>query len=47
MSAKSGDLTFVDRLLRVSEENEKFTLEDVRAETTTLLMGVRNIFSIS
>lgn len=32
--------TFLDRLLRVHEENVDFTMDDVLAETNTLLMGV-------
>lgn len=40
MAAQKGDLTFVDKLLDISAENETFTLNDVKVETTTLLMGV-------
>lgn len=40
MADSSSDLTFVDRLLHISEENPTFNLDDVKAETTTLLFGV-------
>lgn len=40
MADTSSDLTFVDRLLHISEENDDFSLDDVKAETTTLLYGV-------
>lgn len=43
MADTSSDLTFVDRLLHISEENPTFDLEDVKAETTTLLYGVRTV----
>lgn len=43
MADTSSDLTFVDRLLHISEENPSFNLDDVKAETTTLLFGVRCI----
>lgn len=42
MADTSSDLTFVDRLLHISEENPSFNLEDVKAEATTLLYGVRS-----
>lgn len=36
----SDNITFLERLLRVSDENESFSHEDVRAEATNTLTAV-------
>lgn len=36
----TGERTFVGRLMRISDENPTFNIEDVKSETTTLLFGV-------
>lgn len=35
----SGD-TFIDKLIEVSRNNEKFTIDDIKVESHTLLLGV-------
>lgn len=37
----SAELSFVERLIRISEENENFSLDDVKAETIDALTAVR------
>lgn len=37
----SSEVTMVERLLRISEENENFSLDDVKAETIDALTAVR------
>lgn len=39
----SAELSFVERLIRISEENENFSLDDVKAETIDALTAVRNL----
>lgn len=39
-------MTFLERMLRVSEENKEFTLENVRAEATNTLTAVKSIYGI-
>lgn len=43
LKGNSEDITFIDRMLKVSENNENFTYDDIKAETMTLLMGVTYI----
>lgn len=40
MKTGSENVTFLERMLRVHEENDDFTLEDVRAEATITLTAV-------
>lgn len=42
--SENNGQTFMDRLIRVHEENDDFTMNDVLAETITLLMGVGKTF---
>lgn len=37
----SSEVTFLERMIRVSEENEDFTIEDVKAEANNALIAVR------
>lgn len=32
--------TFIDRLMKISNKSDNFTINDVKAETQTILMGV-------
>lgn len=43
METPSDGESFLERLLAVSMENPKFTLDDVLAETATILTGVSTL----
>ncbi len=36
-----SDVSFVERMIRVSEETDNFTIEDIKAEAITTLTAVR------
>lgn len=36
----SDQMAFIDRLIRVSEENPDFTIDDVKGESNTIMMAV-------
>lgn len=37
----SSEVTFLERMIRVSQENDDFTIEDVKAEANNALIAVR------
>lgn len=41
-NGSSGN-TFLDKLITVSQQNKNFTLQDIKVEAHTLLIGVRTI----
>lgn len=43
----ADDVTFVDRLLKISQQNPSFNMEDVKAETTTLLFGASDTTALT
>lgn len=43
----SATLTFIDRLIRISEENSDFTIDNIRAETQTLLAAASDTTSLT